>query len=981
MQHDIREIKSITFGIYSADEILKMSVCKIDNPKKTPTFGTVYDPRMGTTDSSQICETCKDTATNCPGHFGHIELNEPIVHPLYYRRVASFLSCFCLKCYRLLLQKDQIFLDGLNKFKGEARFVRILKKLQKVDICCQQTGEIDENGDAVLCGKDQPKIKFTKLDSSYSIVYSDAQKNKTSIVLTTTEIKKIFDNIPDEDVVTLGFDPELVHPRNFIITMLPVLPPCDRPYVKADNKMCDDDLTNQYVEIIKANNNLVNEDVGSDDKKYAKKEQKETKALASLRFRILTTFNNGQGKAKHTTNGRPIKGIKERLTGKDGQIRNNMMGKRCDFTGRTVIGPDPTLKLGELGVPNEIAEILTIPIKVTSFNIEILQKMVDDGRIKTLCKPDDQTIIDLKRFRRGTRLMHGDIIYRGDETITVVDGRELVMEGDRVKRNGEFLSKLKHANRSYKIDLGWTVNRPLQNGDYVLLNRQPTLHMGSMLAVRVKVLPQRKTRSGVVLNGPKTFRMNLAVTKSFNADFDGDEMNIHVPQKLEAQAELKYLSAVQWNLISPQSSKPNICIVQDSLLGAYRMTHGSKKVSKSAFYDITMKLYQPPWLERESCDGMMDTKYILNRIQHIRRVLKEKGKKIQCYNGHGLISLFLPDEFNYEKKNNKNEDESIVKIFRGVFYEGTLDKSIIGEAHNSLQQVLYKDYGEEIATYFVDCIQYVTNQYLLIDGFTVSLKDCLIVENDVADDTNFTSKEDEIRDVIKKCYVEAEGIKNSTSHPSIREIRISAALNKAKDIGLKIAKDALDPNNNFLSTVNSGSKGDFFNIAQITGLLGQQNLKGQRVPLRMNHGKRSLPHYPFGELSPEMEYESRGFIDRGFLRGLTPRQFFFHAMSGREGICDTAMGTARSGYMQRRIIKLTEDMKIQHDGTVRDNTGTVYQLAYGQNGIDPTRTLKVGPDQECCNISRLAERLNMKYELSKRTEQAKVTKQKVIKKV
>lgn len=440
----------------------------------------------------------------------------------------------------------------------------------------------------------------------------------------------------------------------------------------------------------------------------------------------------------------------------------------------------------------------------------------------------------------------------------------------------------------------------------------------------------------------------------------GVSRNVHIPQSLEAQVELKYLSAAQWNMISPQSSKPNMCIVQDSLLGAYHMTHGLKKLSKGQFFDIAMKIPQAPWSEQKSDDGMMSTSEILDRIQHIRRILKEKGKKIQCYNGHGLISLFLPKDFIYEKTNEKHIGEPAVKIWRGVMYEGTLDKSIIGASHNSIHQLLHKEYGPEAASHFIDCIQFTTNEYLLVDGFTVGLGDCLISQT--ANDDGVT-KEDEIQDVIQRCYIEAEGIKQTTTHPSIREIRINAALSKAKDIGLRIAKDALSPDNNFLSTVNSGSKGDSFNIAQITGLCGQQNLKGQRVPLLLNNGQRSLPHYPFGKLEPEMEYESRGFIDRGFLRGLNPRQFYMHAMSGREGICDTAMGTATSGYMQRRIIKLTEDMKVQHDGTVRDIPGKLYQMSYGQNGIDPTCTVSVKGEQEFCNISRMVARLNMVHKL------------------
>jgi len=449
-------------------------------------------------------------------------------------------------------------------------------------------------------------------------------------------------------------------------------------------------------------------------------------------------------------------------------------------------------------------------------------------------------------------------------------------------------------------------------------------------------------------------------------------MNIHVPQSLESQAEMKYLSAAQFNMISPQSSKPNIAIVQDSLLGAYCMTQKNQKLSKGQFFNIGMSLPHAPWstyktkiksslnfLQTDKTGDVMSSEEILDRIQHIRSVLKDKGKKVQCFNGHGLISLLLPLDFIYERTNDANPKEPTVKIWRGVLYEGTFDKMIIGASHNSIHHLLHKEYGPETASYFIDCIQFCTNQYLLIHGFSVGLGDCLIPQS--ANEYGVT-KEDEIRDVVSKCYIEAEAIKQATTHPSIREIRINASLNKAKDIGLRIAKEALAENNNFLSTVNSGSKGDFFNIAQITGLLGQQNLKGQRVPLLLNHGKRSLPHYPFGELVPEMEYESRGFIASGFLRGLNPRQFYFHAMSGREGICDTAMGTATSGYMQRRIVKLTEDMKIQYDGTVRDTFGKVYQIAYGQLGFDPVCTVKVKNEQEMCDISRMVARLNMTHE-------------------
>ena len=973
MNEELREIDEITFGLYSAEEIARMSVCKIDNPKKSGT-GTVYDPRMGTTDSSVTCETCKQDAIHCPGHFGHIEFYEPIVHPLFYKRVCSFLNCICTKCNRLTLSETHIQLCGLNKYKGEKRFEQIIEKIKKIDVCCRETGEIDDDGCRKTCGKDHPTFTFNSGECAYYMVYKEGGV-KNSIPLSTREILKILDNISDDDVRLMGFDPELVHPRNYIIQNLLVIPPCDRPYVKADGKTCDDDITLQYCEIIKVNNNL-NPDNGNEETKDEPKrgrrrkkkftEQDRVKALASLRFRVHTTFNNGEGKAKHTTNGRAIKCIKKRLVGKHGCIRGNGMGKRCDYTSRTVAGGDPNANIGCLGIPKRVANTLTVPERVTPFNIARLQKLLNENKVDTVIKQNGMITIDIKRFRRGTKVMTGDIIHRGKEKITVTDTNTLLKAGDRVERNGKMLENVKPANRSYTLHIGNVVNRKLQKGDFVLLNRQPSLHAGSMMAVEIYI------------NNSDTFTINLAITKPFNADFDGDELNIHVPQSLEAQAELRELSAVQWKMISAQSSKPNIAVVQDSLLGAYRMTKNNEKIRKEQFFDIAMRLDRSPCSTHKSLsdEGKMSSEEILDRIQHIRKVLRDKGKKVQCFNGKGLVSLCLPIDFNYEKKNDKHSDEPVVRIYRGVMYEGALDKSNLGSSHNAIHQVLNKEYSPEVASHFINSIQVVANHYLLIKGFSIGLGDCLM-SKEVNEEG--LSKLTQIQDAIQKCYVEAEGIKQTTHHAGIREVRVNACMNKAKDLGLRIAKDALAPENNFISTVMSGSKGDFFNIAQITGLLGQQNIGGNRVPLELNHGRRSLPHYPFGDLPPEAEYESRGFINRGFLLGLNPRQFYYHAMSGREGICDTAMGTATSGYMQRQIVKLTEDIKVHYDGTVRDAPGKIYQLAYGENRINPETTVKVSGAQKVCNVSRLIARLNMKHELELKKAE-KVRKKKLSKK-
>lgn len=1057
------EINEITFGIYSAEEIKKFAVCEITSPKlsnndKISAHGTVYDPRLGTIETGKDCVTCSRDLWSCPGHFGYISLNEAIVHPLFYKHVVSFLRCFCAKCYSLLITKDQMLFNNYNRFSGIKRFEKILDKLEKLDMC-------------IHCSHPQPIIKYTTTDNNISMIYKDKEKGKISIVLQVDEIKKIFDNISNSDIKLLGFNPDLMHPRNLILTVFPVIPTCTRPYVITDGNISDDDLTTQLIEILKANNHLFSPDG------IPLPDTKKQKALQTLKFRIATFYNNSclapntpvrlfdgttklakdvkwgdeligddgkirnvlstcegedemfeiiqeygdsytvnsnhiltlkfdgdevmdvslknyidileeyslrddfkgfkynsqllstikikplgrgryngfivdgnhrfllgdytvthnSGRAKHSTNGRAIKGIKERLTGKNGIIRTNLLGKRVDMSGRTVIGPDPTIKMGQMIIPPQIASNLTMRVHVTNFNIEYLTNLIDQGKVN-LVYNDKGTPFKMCHalFFKGTRLHHGDTIIRIDPTTgneiqhIITNGKEIIKHGDRLIRNGEEIFDLEFPEkRVYKLEIGNIVERQIMDGDILLLNRQPTLHSQSMLAQEVLI------REG------KTIRFNLAINKGFNADFDGDEMNLHVPASPESEAELRILVASQFKIISAQSSKPIACIVQDSLVGAYMMTKGIRSVTKAQFFNIAIKL-----------DLTIDE--ITKKMQNIRRVFKLKNKKIQCFHGKGLISLTLPDDFYYEKKNNADTNEPVVKIYQGVLYEGTLDKATLGAVSNSLIHVIHKEYGPATTTKFIDGIQFVTNNWLLIAGFSVGLKDCVVQGNEQVK---------QIEEVIQKCYIEAEGIKNTTNHPGIREIRITGSLSNATNMGLRIAKEALDPSNNFLSTVQSGSKGDYFNIAQITGLLGQQTLMGQRIGRMLNNGKRSLPHYPFDNLSMEDEYESRGFIATSFISGLNPKQFYFHNVSGRSGVIDTSMNTATSGYIQRKIIKLTEDIKVQYTGIVSDAIGSIYQFAYNEDYLDPTELIKVENDLEICNISSLVNKLNMKYEM------------------
>ena len=516
------EIHHINFGVYSAEEIKRMAVCKInssklidDNSKKTinedgeilllenyknnkSKIGTVYDERMGTIDHKQNCETCKLSFKECPGHFGYIDLSIPILHPLYIKEICQFLKCFCHHCYNFILSEDLLKLYDILQYKKISRFKKILNKIEKIDIC-------------YICNMKQYTLSCLPNDGIIHIIHKEKGSNTIVIPLETDIIKKIFDNITDDHVRILGFDPKLIHPKNLILTVLPVMPPSARAPVITENHICDDDLTLQLIEIIKANNYLEDDTIN---------ENKRQKFIQTLKFRIKTLMNNKQ-KAKHTISNRPIKCIGKRLEGKSGFIRSNLMGKRVNQSARTVIGPDPNIRTDEVTIPELIAKDLTCPVKVTYFNIETLTKLVNEGKAKRIIRKkintEDNQIkeriinVEYALNQKQTRLHYNDIILRNNKEIIIKNPHDFTLRfGDKVKRNGIFLNSVKYPNKKeIVLEIGDTVERFLQNGDIVLLNRQPTLWKGSMLAQKVVIKPH------------KTIRFNLAICNSLNGDFDG----------------------------------------------------------------------------------------------------------------------------------------------------------------------------------------------------------------------------------------------------------------------------------------------------------------------------------------------------------------------------------------------------------------------------------------------------------------------------
>ena len=490
------DIDSITFSFMSEEEIKKYAVVQVTETKFTGP-NSVGDIRMGVINKNDVCETCEGDWEECCGHFGYIQLDAKIPHPLRIKNVLEYLKLFCKHCYRLVVKTEKINLLGLHKISGEARYKKILAEAENhVTVCPHCESVLPE---------------YTCFDDKYTF-----QLKNQKLHLSYQDISTIFSNICNEDVELLGYDPNIVHPSRLVISCLLVAPPCVRPYVTTpDGHSCEDDLTWKYVEIIKANNKV----------KFAQNEKSRQDEIDKLYFHIRTLFDNNKGKARDNGGKRPIKCIKKRLSSKQGRIRQNILGKRVDFCARTVIGGDATCLVDELIVPEEIAKDLTYPVNVTGYNIEKCQQMLDTGKVNYIIR--DGKTINAKIATRGKefKFQTNDLVVRDGKKYKIENYKEIYgkefefKKGDTILRTERFyknnvlttttreikdipVNKKKH----YELKIGDTIERQLQNGDVGVFNRQPTLWKGSMRAKKVRILPG------------KTFRFSLASTQAFNAD-------------------------------------------------------------------------------------------------------------------------------------------------------------------------------------------------------------------------------------------------------------------------------------------------------------------------------------------------------------------------------------------------------------------------------------------------------------------------------
>ncbi|KAH7103209.1 beta and beta-prime subunits of DNA dependent RNA-polymerase [Auriculariales sp. MPI-PUGE-AT-0066] len=875
----VRMVKEVQFGILSPDEIKAYSVAKIEFPEVMDESGLrqkrsgLMDPRMGTIDRNFKCETCGEGMAECPGHFGHIELARPVFHIGFLTKVKKILESICVNCGKLKADlSDPNFADKIKHLHNSPKArMSVVWAHCKGKMTCE-ADEPKEEDDAMGqdaepekkghggCGFIQPVIRKEGLKLFQ--VFKKSKDEEDQLVtqqdkrlFTPADVYNTLKKIPDSDLQLLGLSDAYARPDWMILTVLPVPPPPVRPSISVDGGVMrsEDDLTYKLSEVLKTNTAVRRaEQEGAPAHIISEHEQ-------LLQFHVATYMDNdiaGIPQAMQKS-GRPVKAIRARLKGKEGRLRGNLMGKRVDFSARTVITGDPNLQLDEVGVPRSIAMTLTFPERVTPYNIQWLQELVRNG----------------PREYPGARFV--------------------------IRDTGERIDLRYNKKADAFLQYGWIVERHLKNGDFVLFNRQPSLHKMSMMSHRVKIMPY------------STFRLNLSVTPPYNADFDGDEMNMHIPQSEETRAELSQIAWVPRQIISPQANKPVMGIVQDTLCGVRKLTLRDTFMDWNAVQNIML------WVQ--DWDGTIPTPCII--------------KPKPLWSGKQILSLAIPRGINISRASdpyspNPLKDDGIL-IENGDIMYGIVEKKTVGAAQGGLIHIVFREKGPEICRNLFSGLQNIVDYWLFHTGFSIGIGDTVADDNTMdAVKKRVAVARNNVNKLLKESSMDQLKAKPGMTIRETLERSVETELNKARDDLGKHAQESLKNDNNVKQMVMAGSKGSFINISQMSIFVGQQSVEGKRIPFGFKH--RSLPHFSKDDFSPE----SRGFVENSYMRGLTPQEFFFHAMAGREGLIDTAVKTAETGYIQRRLVKALEDVAVCYDGTVRNSLGDLIQFLYGEDGMD-----------------------------------------------
>lgn len=940
-----KRIGSVKFSCVSPDEIRRMSATNVItadtyDDEGYPLERGLMDPRMGVIEPGLRCNTCGGKVDECPGHFGHIDLALPVIHVGFVKDIKMMLESTCCQCGRLMLSEEQIkerreSMDRMEDLGAGTIDVKVFSK--------ETAKNASGKGVCPYCGAEQIKIKLDK-PTTFREVDSNTK-------LTPKEVRERLERIPDEDLQTIGIDPSTCRPEWMVLTALAVPPVTVRPSITLDSgDRSEDDLTHKLVDVLRINQRLrENRDAGAP--------QLIVEDLWELlQYHVTTYFDNqtsGIPPARHRS-GRPLKTLAQRLKGKEGRFRSNLSGKRVNFSARTVISPDPLLSINQVGVPVFAAKELTVPLRISENNLGMALVMVALGNDPTAdslnaltaeeivvqpepAAPMGESDEDVEGFVPAPEVtaFYDDLRAKVADALEVfkkkygkasyyVPGVNYVIRTNerRIRVSDSTKPKaLSFIIEDYKRSIenedpfGYIIERQLIDGDVVLFNRQPSLHRMSMMAHRV-----------CIMQG-KTFRFNLCVCPPYNADFDGDEMNLHVLQSDEARAEARILMQVQENILSPRYGGPIIGAIHDHITGAYFLTHGNPRFDRFEAANILFKL------PNSKVDPVFG-------IDMPEPMIDEDGK--EYWTGYQLFSCVLPhnekDKLGEPRPFNMRFESNIkdtVVIKDGQLIEGTIDVKAIGNSKGKILDRIARDYGSDRAAKFVNQVTRLALGALMNHGFSTGISDEDIPEEAALQiDVNSDECIHRVDDLIASYEDGTLSQMPGRSLKETLEVNIMGTLSEARDGAGRIAGDHLGMENPAVIMAKAGARGSMLNLSQMAGCVGQQSVRGAR--LSRGYKGRTLSHFQKGDLGAY----AKGFCKNSYKSGLSPTEFFFHAMGGREGLVDTAVRTSRSGYMQRRLVSALEDLKLTSDGTVRNTIGTIVQFRYGEDGVDPARTVR-----------------------------------------
>ncbi|CAH8459699.1 unnamed protein product [Dicrocoelium dendriticum] len=907
-------VSSIRFQLCNEGDIKQFSHVQVlkcllygegQNNRKALEYG-LLDPKLGANKRDEICVTCGLDYQTCIGHWGHFDLPVPIYHVGYSWHIVKILQSICKNCSRVMLQKahrDKLLstcsnpsLEYIHKKQLRKAVHKLASKTRVCPYCNAINGFVTKGPNLSCVIHDVFRYAKAKLDdylTEFSGVLSENADlapllRKGLEIIRPSKALQLFSKIPEEDLPLLlmpSGSTWVTTPKDLIVRRVPVAPSAIRPSVVSEVRSGtnEDDLTQMYQWIL-AQAATLEEDISEVD---------QIACLDNLHAEFARMINSQQSGLPPVQDHKFMRGLLQRLSGKHGRFRGNLLGKRTNYTARTVISPDPNLHIDEVCVPDHCAKLLTYPARVTPFNLEFMRTLVLNG-------PNDYPGALFVSYR-----------LRGEQK------RQAEASGgsDTIKR---FLAPARaREDVARHLQPGDVVERHLIDGDIILFNRQPSLHRVSIQAFKAVVKPLR------------TFRFNPCCCNPFNADFDGDEMNVHLPQTEAARAEAKHLMMSVNNIVSPKNGEPLISPIQDLLTATHLLTLKDVFFNRDQACHLAAQIVAGDHLSRP-------IRLPKPAIMWPVRLWTGKqlfGLIISPHPSTGIrINLRVPTKSLYSSHGEEMcPNDGFVLIYNSELLAGCMDKKLLGGgSKSSIFYTLLRDYGSNACADAMWRLGRIALFYLAHRGFSIGLVEVMPSADLVQSKTRLiNSGFSTCDDYIRQYQSNTLKCNPGCSMEDTLESNLSQELSKIRDEAGAACKRQLHPSNSPLVMAQCGSKGSFLNISQMIACVGQQIIGGKRVPDVING--RSLIHFPRGSRTPE----AKGFVGNSFYSGLTPSEFFFHAMSGREGLTDTAVKTADTGYMQRRLVKFLEDLTVAYDNTVRDSRGDIVQFCYGSDGLDP----------------------------------------------